>query len=54
MDAETQTKVHIKHGKGTQNWHDGAKYDGDWRNGMAEGKGVFYHANGDIYTGEFF
>ena len=21
---------------------------------MAEGQGTFYHANGDVYTGEFF
>jgi hypothetical protein len=54
FDAETQEKVHIKHGKGEQVWQDGAKYNGDWRNGMAEGQGTFYHANGDVYTGEFY
>jgi len=43
----------IKHGKGQQVWPDGAKYDGEWRNGMAEGVGVFNHANGDVYQGEF-
>jgi len=29
-------------------------YDGDWRNGMAEGQGNFHHANGDVYQGEFY
>ena len=52
--AKTQERVFIKHGKGEQIWHDGAKYNGDWRNGMAEGQGTFYHANGDVYTGEFY
>lgn len=47
-------KIWIKHGKGTQHWSDGAKYQGDWRNGMAEGSGNFLHANGDVYTGEFY
>ena len=54
IDAKTQEKVYIKHGKGEQTWVDGAKYNGDWRNGMAEGQGTFYHANGDVYTGEFY
>jgi len=27
--------VYIKHGRGAQEWKDGAKYEGDWRNGMA-------------------
>ena len=53
-DSETGQKVYIKHGKGTQIWLDGAKYEGDWRNGMAEGQGNFHHANGDVYTGEFY
>jgi len=37
FDALSNSKVYIKHGKGTQTWPDGAKYDGDWRNGKAEG-----------------
>ena len=37
LDSSTSTEVLIKHGKGTQNWKDNAKYEGDWRNGMAEG-----------------
>ena len=53
-DNQSGSRVYIKHGKGTQNWQDGAKYEGDWRNGMAEGQGTFLHANGDVYTGEFY
>lgn len=45
--------IYIKHGKGVQIWPDGATYDGEWRNGMAEGVGTFNHANGDVYQGEF-
>ncbi|CDW89029.1 UNKNOWN [Stylonychia lemnae] len=43
----------IKHGMGQLQWKDGAKYEGDWRNGKACGYGVFNHINGDIYEGEF-
>lgn len=32
---------------------DGAKYDGEWKNNMAHGKGRFYHTDGDIYFGEW-
>jgi|APSaa5957512535_1039671.scaffolds.fasta_scaffold136095_2 hypothetical protein len=44
----------VKHGRGVQQWPDGAKYEGDWRDGMAQGRGTFHHANKDLYTGEFF
>ena len=46
-------KIFIQHGKGIQLWKDGAKYEGDWRNGRAHGSGTFFHANGDKYTGLF-
>ena len=36
-------------GQGTQVWPDGAKYEGDWEDNKANGKGTFYHADGDIY-----
>ena len=52
-DNETGKEVFIKHGKGVQTWPDGAKYEGDWRYGFAEGQGNFHHKNGDVYTGEF-
>lgn len=43
----------VKHGFGKQIWKDGAKYEGEWREGKANGKGTFYHLNGDVYEGEF-
>ena len=46
-------KIFIQHGKGIQLWKDGAKYEGDWRNGRAYGSGTFFHANGDKYSGLF-
>ena len=44
----------IQHGKGKQIWSDGANYEGDWRNGILQGEGVFNHPNGDKYTGSFY
>jgi hypothetical protein len=29
------------------------KYAGEYKNGMADGRGIFYNGNGDIYSGEF-
>jgi hypothetical protein len=43
----------IKHGYGKQLWRDGARYEGEWKEGKANGKGIFYHLNGDVYEGEF-
>ena len=34
-----------------QIWPDGAKYEGEWKNNHANGKGKFFHINGDIYEG---
>ena len=33
--------------------YDNGKYIGEWNNDIKEGKGIFYHNNGDIYDGEF-
>ena len=54
MRFDPQNNKWIKHGKGVQIWPDNAKYDGEWRNDMAEGYGTFNHANGDVYTGTFY
>jgi hypothetical protein len=51
---EDGVEVFVKHGRGMQKWPDGAKYEGDWRDGMAQGRGTFHHANRDLYTGEFY
>jgi hypothetical protein len=32
-------------------WPDGAKYEGNWRNNVASGRGKFYHIDGDVYDG---
>lgn len=46
----------IRWGYGVQVWPDGAKYEGDWVNGKANGKGTFMimqgkfiHVDGDVY-----
>ena len=40
-----------RHGPGIQVWPDGAKYEGEWRFNKANGKGKFWHADGDVYEG---
>ena len=42
-----------KHGPGIQTWPDGRRYEGEWHNGIASGKGKYWHPNGDYYEGEF-
>ena len=34
-------------------WPDGAKYEGEYNNGMKHGKGTFHWADGSIYKGDF-
>lgn len=41
------------HGFGTMKWTDGKKYVGEFKNGLRNGKGTFYFANGCTYTGEY-
>ena len=43
----------MKCGWGTQVWPDGGKYEGEWLNNRANGKGQFWHADGDIYEGNW-
>jgi len=42
-----------REGYGIQEWPDGARYVGFWKNNKANGKGVFVHSEGDVYEGEF-
>lgn len=42
-----------KDGRGVQIWPDGSRYDGFWRDGMANGYGRLVHAEGDVYEGEW-
>ena len=34
-------------------WNDGSKYEGFWKNDMANEKGRLLHADGDVYEGEW-
>jgi len=34
-------------------WKDGSKYEGYWKNDMANGKGRLIHSDGDVYEGEW-
>lgn len=38
---------YVQHGRGIQNWDDGSRYEGDWRQGHAHGFGLIQHSNGD-------
>lgn len=41
----------MRHGKGTMEWTDKARYEGTWDLNQAQGQGMFYHADGDVYDG---
>lgn len=34
-------------------WPDSSRYEGNWRNDKANGKGKLIHADGDVYDGEW-
>ena len=34
-------------------YNNGDRYEGDWRNGKKEGKGIYYYNNGDRYEGDW-
>ena len=34
-------------------YHNGNKYEGEWKNGIKHGKGIFYFKNGAKYEGIF-
>lgn len=38
----------MPHGKGVAQTSDGLKYDGSWKGGVANGKGIFYGVDGKI------
>lgn len=41
----------LRQGRGIQIWPDGAKFEGYWKNDMANGRGRLIHADGDVYEG---
>ena len=52
----TQYKGQVKNGQirqgyGTQIWPDGARYEGLWKDGVASGRGKFFHIDGAVYEG---
>ncbi len=47
------SKEGVRQGRGTQCWQDGSKYEGYWKNDMANGKGRLIHADGDVYEGDW-
>jgi hypothetical protein len=42
-----------QNGKGTMLFSSGAKYTGDFKNGLMDGQGILYFTNGDKYLGDF-
>jgi len=48
-----QWRGKARHGFGIQSWLDGTRYEGEWVDNMAEGRGRITFANGDVYTGEW-
>jgi hypothetical protein len=42
-----------RHGKGSQTWQDGSKYEGYWQHDKANGKGRLIHADGEVYMGDW-
>ena len=41
----------VRHGPGVQVWRDGSRYEGEWINGRAHGRGRMIQADGSIYVG---
>ena len=51
--GEWLVNTNQKDGRGVQIWPDGSRYDGFWKDGMANGFGRLVHAEGDVYEGEW-
>lgn len=43
----------LPNGKGSADFKDGSKYDGEWVNGEINGNGIMSFKNGDKYEGNF-
>ena len=41
----------MRHGRGILKWSDGSKFEGNWKDDKANGKGRLIHADGDLYEG---
>ena len=40
-------------GKGVEEWKDGRKYEGEFKNGIKDGEGTFEWPNGKKYIGSW-
>ena len=43
----------MKEGFGTFEWPDGRKYEGNWKQGKQDGRGIYYSATGKQREGEW-
>lgn len=43
----------MKHGRGSDIFANGDRYNGEYKNGKPDGKGIYTWANGSYYDGEF-
>ena len=34
-------------------YNDGDRYEGDWKNNLKDGKGIYYYSNGDREMGDY-
>lgn len=41
----------MPHGLGKMTYINGDSYEGEWKDGMKVGKGIYKFANGDLYEG---
>jgi len=40
-------------GFGVYFFEEGSKYEGEWKDNNAHGKGFYHYANGDVYEGGY-
>ena len=50
-DLTDCSHVHCKSGLGYFSYHDGSRYEGEFKNGLPHGNGRCFYANGDRYVG---
>lgn len=51
--GEWNKRTNMKDGRGIQIWPDGSRYDGYWKNDVAQGHGRLIHVKGDVYEGQW-
>ena len=52
-DGEEKSTSRDYNGKATATYHDGEIYEGYFKEGIREGRGVYRYLNGDVYDGEW-